>query len=570
MLPSPSSNPGAPHPPSSQLHGASIAERHASRPFHPHPIRKRRLRMSLCSRETRPPSAPVKVSRHQIRANPVANARLNRHHQRAHAGFCQSPTSDLSHGKMGTHRKLRRHGVHAHYHNSPHRSSYHDQNGLIFDKWNREDDVGRAGNGFLDSDNFPDSRKASHSAGMGMLLNHTSIVLPCFEGLATTKHMLQVLKLREKKNEIPKTVPYKPMCNRPSNAAMDDLNENDVSHSIAHRKPHKQHFTASEDDESAKCRSSLSSEQSSLFLYDGIFYHTPKRRLPANALRRSSKLEACKKGPACTIETPHTRRLNRKSNADLFHKQKVSFHNSNDFATFPGHERSELCDGLSLPQSAAGCEVGNNLKASQSLDILEHFAVRESAGTTEGIKNCVHIAENINSMVANTLNLLHHQGEQTRKAHEYTVEIDENLSAGEKILGSFGGLFSKTWKPVKTRAINGPQNANPRHSVSDEKPNLGPLDPGRAFLKSHPGKPHSELPTKLQLPWQAKVKIEEREQDDALTDLSNIVSDLKKISLDMGSELSRQTEAMDPFQDEVVELSQRLKRANFRGRLLLA
>lgn len=27
---------------------------------------------------------------------------------------------------------------------------------------------------------------------------------------------------------------------------------------------------------------------------------------------------------------------------------------------------------------------------------------------------------------------------------------------GEKLLGSLGGMFSKTWKPKKTRPINGP------------------------------------------------------------------------------------------------------------------
>lgn len=30
------------------------------------------------------------------------------------------------------------------------------------------------------------------------------------------------------------------------------------------------------------------------------------------------------------------------------------------------------------------------------------------------------------------------------------------LIQGEKLLGSLGGIFSKTWKPTKTRAITGP------------------------------------------------------------------------------------------------------------------
>ncbi|MCO5573548.1 hypothetical protein L7F22_027319 [Adiantum nelumboides] len=462
---------------------------------------------------------------------------------------------------MGNYRKPHD-GVHAQdYHTGPRPSSY-CENGLILDDCNLEGDVCKGGNEFLDSGHLPGSSKASHSSGMEMLQNHTSIMLPCFEGLATTKYMLQVLKLREKKNKITKTAMY---SNKPSNTSLDDHNGDDVSHGnvlYLEKRPREsrgygQPHPASEDDELPKWQSPLSSVQASLFLHDGIFYQTPRRRPPVNvnAPRRLRKLESSKNPLA------YARRVN---NANRCQKRKAGFHTSSNFATLASYEKLELWDS---PKDSAGCEVGNIMK----LDNLAQFAVRESAGTTDGIKNCVQIAENINSMVANTLNILHQQGEQTREAHECTLEIDHNLSAGEKILGSFGRFFStKTWKPVKMRVIKGPQKPSPRGSVLDKKCNSGLLDFAHTFVKSQPVRLHSGLPTEVKLPWQAKVKIEEREQIDGLTDLSNIVSELKKMSLNMGDELSRQTEALDPFQDEVVELSQRLKRANLRGRLLLA
>lgn len=33
---------------------------------------------------------------------------------------------------------------------------------------------------------------------------------------------------------------------------------------------------------------------------------------------------------------------------------------------------------------------------------------------------------------------------------------NDRVFQGEKLLGSLGGIFSKTWKPKKTRQITGP------------------------------------------------------------------------------------------------------------------
>ncbi|KAF9602143.1 hypothetical protein IFM89_025310 [Coptis chinensis] len=51
-------------------------------------------------------------------------------------------------------------------------------------------------------------------------------------------------------------------------------------------------------------------------------------------------------------------------------------------------------------------------------------------------------------------------GEQITRTHEVVANIDRDLTGcvfhGEKLLGSLGGMFSKTWKPKKTKAIKGP------------------------------------------------------------------------------------------------------------------
>ncbi|GJN08669.1 hypothetical protein PR202_ga26618 [Eleusine coracana subsp. coracana] len=62
---------------------------------------------------------------------------------------------------------------------------------------------------------------------------------------------------------------------------------------------------------------------------------------------------------------------------------------------------------------------------------------------------------------------------------------------------------------------------------------------------------------------------EKAKQDDALSDLSNMLGQLKGMALDMGTEIERQNKALDTFSDDVDELNFRVKGANQRGRRLL-
>jgi synaptosomal-associated protein 25 len=58
-------------------------------------------------------------------------------------------------------------------------------------------------------------------------------------------------------------------------------------------------------------------------------------------------------------------------------------------------------------------------------------------------------------------------------------------------------------------------------------------------------------------------------EEDALTDLSNVLGQLKDMFLQMHSEISRQNEGITYLDADVHELNYRVKGANDRGRQLL-
>ncbi|WZY97707.1 hypothetical protein YC2023_070036 [Brassica napus] len=67
-----------------------------------------------------------------------------------------------------------------------------------------------------------------------------------------------------------------------------------------------------------------------------------------------------------------------------------------------------------------------------------------------------------------------------------------------------------------------------------------------------------------------KVKQEKAKQDDGLSDLSDILGDLKGMAIDMGSELDKQNKALDHLDDDIDELNSRVKGANQRAYHLLS
>ncbi|KAL0658896.1 hypothetical protein Bca4012_079481 [Brassica carinata] len=203
----------------------------------------------------------------------------------------------------------------------------------------------------------------------------------------------------------------------------------------------------------------------------------------------------------------------------------------------------------------------------QSVQELEGYAVYKAEETTKSVQGCLKVAEDIRSDATRTLVMLHEQGEQITRTHHKAVEIDHDLSRGEKLLGSLGGMFSKTWKPKKTRPINGPvitRDHSPTRRINhlEKREKLG-LNPA----------PKAQSRSREPLPESAdayqRVEMEKAKQDDGLSDLSDLLGDLKNMAVDMGSEIEKQNKGLDHLQDDVDELNFRVQQSNQRGRRLL-
>ncbi|OWM89487.1 putative SNAP25 homologous protein SNAP30 [Punica granatum] len=200
----------------------------------------------------------------------------------------------------------------------------------------------------------------------------------------------------------------------------------------------------------------------------------------------------------------------------------------------------------------------------QTTQELENYAVYKSEETTSTVNNCLRIAEDIRDDATRTLDMLHVQGEQINRTHNMVADTEKDLSRGEKILGNLGGMFSKTWKPKKGKEITGPEvtidtSSKKADKHQREKLGLASLPKGQAASK------HSQDQTTAM----QKVEMEKAKQDDALSDLSNILGDLKNMAVDMGSELERQNKSLDHLNDDVDELNSRVKGANQRARRLV-
>ncbi|KAF3326264.1 SNAP25 homologous protein SNAP33-like isoform X2 [Carex littledalei] len=200
----------------------------------------------------------------------------------------------------------------------------------------------------------------------------------------------------------------------------------------------------------------------------------------------------------------------------------------------------------------------------QSIQELESYAANKAEETTHKVDDCLRIAEMIREDATNTLVTLHQQGEQIHRTHQVAANIDQDLSRSEKLLNSLGGLFSKPWKPKKTREIKGPEITlddplSKKINHMEQRGKLG-LTSGQ---QSNPRK-YAEATTAME-----KVQVEKAKQDDKIDDLSNMLGQLKNIAIDMGTEVDKQNKALDAMHDDVEELNYRVKGANQRGKKLL-
>lgn len=203
----------------------------------------------------------------------------------------------------------------------------------------------------------------------------------------------------------------------------------------------------------------------------------------------------------------------------------------------------------------------------QTVEELEDYAVYKAEETTKSVNGCLKIAEEMREDATKTLITLHQQGEQITRTHMTAADIDHDLSRGEKLVGSLGGIFSKTWKPKKNRAITGPVitrddpvQRRGNHLELREKLGLSSAPKARSSSRTPPQEPANAL---------QKVELEKAKQDDGLSDLSNLLGDLKNMAMDMGSEIERQNKALDHVEDDVDEIAFRVKGANQRIHRLL-
>ncbi|KAF2594854.1 hypothetical protein F2Q70_00042827 [Brassica cretica] len=133
--------------------------------------------------------------------------------------------------------------------------------------------------------------------------------------------------------------------------------------------------------------------------------------------------------------------------------------------------------------------------------------------------------------------MLNEQGEKITRTHHKAVDLDHDLTRGEKLLGSLGDIFSRTWKPKKTRSITGPvitRGESPKRRVNNletrEKLGLNQLP-----------KPDSRTNEPLHESADAyqKIEMEKAKQDDGLADLSDLLGELKNMAIDMETEIER-------------------------------
>ncbi|XP_020092446.1 putative SNAP25 homologous protein SNAP30 [Ananas comosus] len=209
---------------------------------------------------------------------------------------------------------------------------------------------------------------------------------------------------------------------------------------------------------------------------------------------------------------------------------------------------------------------GSESIENQSAQELENYAACKSEETTKKVNGCLRIAEEIRESASRTLLMLHQQGQQITQTHKSAVDIENDLSRGEKLLASLGGIFSRTWKPTKASPMKGPlltgdDSFEREGNHMEQRRRLGISG---SSLQSSPQNTVHGPTSALEI-----TEIEKAKQDTALSDLSNLLGELKEMAVDMGAELDRQTAALGNMEDDIEVLNSRVKGANIRGRRLL-
>ncbi|GFZ10887.1 soluble N-ethylmaleimide-sensitive factor adaptor protein 30 [Actinidia rufa] len=206
---------------------------------------------------------------------------------------------------------------------------------------------------------------------------------------------------------------------------------------------------------------------------------------------------------------------------------------------------------------------------SMSVQELESYAVNKAEDTTKSVNNCLKIAEDIRQDATRTLDTLHQQGEQIHRTHMMAADMDKDLSKVRSSWEILGACSLCHGRQRRREIFLGPQ---PRKMIMPKESKSRSRGKNWAQLLQ----PRQGLLLVLLLPNQRmrcrKLRyrlVEKAKQDDALSDLSNILGDLKGMAVDMGTELNKQNKALDHLHDDMEELNARVKGANRRARHLI-
>jgi len=235
-----------------------------------------------------------------------------------------------------------------------------------------------------------------------------------------------------------------------------------------------------------------------------------------------------------------------------------------------GKQSKDLLLDIEDPEYAASAPPVEDY-VNHAVQDLENHALDKSRETTSAIVNLVKVAEDTRGVAGSTLETLHDQGAQIQRTHEKAVHLDQHLERGEKLLNSLGGIFSKSWKPKKTRKITGPMISRgesfKRRGTPADRAALG-LTEGQRYGEEKRYSGGSSLMWES-TDFQSQVVRERKIQDDALSDLSNVIGQLKEMSVDMHSEIARQNDGLEHLTDDANELHSRIQQSNMRARRVL-
>lgn len=129
------------------------------------------------------------------------------------------------------------------------------------------------------------------------------------------------------------------------------------------------------------------------------------------------------------------------------------------------------------------------------------------------------------------------------------------------------GLFTRRWKPKKGRRIKGPRvEPDPSKKRTVMGYRASALSDAAADTRNRIQRKANRYAglsgTKLQL------EVEREHQDEALSNLGDIVGKLRDMSFEMGSEVDKQTTALSDLEDDVDVVVDRLRQSTHRTRYL--